>query len=106
MRRAERVVDVERRCRRSAVATNAGSLPSSPGSKRRFSSSSTPGASSASRARTGVHRVLGVGLALRSAEVADADTTVAPRAVSHSIVGSAARIRKSSVIAAARRAAR
>ena len=31
----------------------AGSLPVSPGSKRRFSNSSTPGASSASRSRTG-----------------------------------------------------
>ena len=42
-----------RRSRRPARPTKAGSLPSSPGSNRRFSSSSTPGASSARRARIG-----------------------------------------------------
>ena len=60
VRRTERVVDVEVDAVDQACATNAGSLASSPGSKRRFSISSTPGASSASRARTGVHRVLRV----------------------------------------------
>ena len=45
-------------------ATKAGSFPSSPASKRRFSSSSTPGASSASRARTGAIEYLGFGAPL------------------------------------------
>ena len=73
VRRAEGVVDVGVEARRSASATKAGSLPSSPGSNRRFSSSSTPGASSASRARTGVDGVLRVRLPLGPAEVRAGD---------------------------------
>ena len=66
-----------RRSRRSASTTNAGSLPSSPGSKRRFSSSSTPGASSASRARTGSTEYFGFGCPFGRPRWVQA-TTVAP----------------------------
>ena len=78
-------------------ATNPASLPSSPASNRRFSISSTPGASSASRARTGSIEYLGFGLPFGRPRC-DAVTTLAPRDVSHSMVGSAARMRKSSVM--------
>ena len=75
------------------------SLASSPGSKRRFSSSSTPGASSASAPRTGSIEYFGSGLPFGRPRWL-AVTTSAPRSCSHSIVGRAARMRKSSVIAA------
>ncbi len=50
------------RCPAISWATNCGSLPSSPGSKRRFSSNSTPGASSARRALTASIEYFGFGL--------------------------------------------
>jgi hypothetical protein len=81
----------------TSVDTKAGSSAVSPGSKRRFSSNSTPGASSASLARTGSIEYFGSGAPLGRPRWL-AVTTVAPRSVNHSIVGSAARIRKSSVI--------
>ncbi len=83
--------------RRRASATKAGSLASSPGSKRRFSSRSTPGASSAKRARTGAIEYVGSGLPFGRPRWLHA-VTWAPCACSHAIVGSAARMRKSSVI--------
>ena len=80
-----------------SFATNAGSLPSSPASKRRFSRSSTPGASSANRARTGSIEYFGFGCPLGRPRC-EAVTTVAPRSSNQLIVGSAARMRKSSVM--------
>ena len=71
-RRSRRGPGATRRTRRSrrgpgpsiSCCTNAGSLAVSPGSKRRFSSSSTPGASSARRARTGSTEYFGSGAPL------------------------------------------
>ncbi len=102
---AEGVVDVE------VVAVDqlvdeGGSLPSSPGSKRRFSSSSTPGASSASRSPDRLHRVLRVGLALGPAEVGARGDRRRPARAATRASGSAARMRRSSVIAPSRRAGR
>ena len=70
VRRAEGVVDVERPGPRSARCTNAGSLAVSPGSKRRFSSSSTPGRQLGQPGPHRLHRVLRVGRALGPTEVA------------------------------------
>ena len=70
-----------------------------PGSNRRFSSSSTPGASSASRARIGATEYAVVGRALRPAEVGAPRRPSRPAPCSHSMVGSAARMRRSSVMA-------
>ena len=93
---AEGVVDVGVLASTSR-ATNAGSFPSSPASKRRFSSRSTPGASSARRRRTGSIEYLGSGLPLGRPRWLHA-VTCAPCSCSHVIVGSAARMRRSSVI--------
>ncbi len=76
-------------------ATNAGSSAFSPGENRRFSINETPGQRSASRSRTGAivnaasHPPCGLPRWLHA-------VTSAPSASSHSRVGRAARIRKSS----------
>ena len=95
VRRAEGVVDVgvealdERRA-------EGGSLASSPGSKRRFSRSSTSGQSSLEAPAHRRDAVALVDLAVRAPEVRAA-TTTAPRArAGPRRVGSAARMRKSS----------
>ena len=79
------------------LATKAASFPSSPALKRRFSKSSTPGASSAKRAATGSIEYLSSTLPLGRPKWL-AQTTVAPLSVSQLIVGNAALMRKSSVI--------
>ena len=80
MRRAEGVVHVEVLALDQPVCTKAGSLAVSPGSKRRFSSSSTPGASSARRPRTGSIEYVGSGAPLGRPRWVQA-VTVAPRSV-------------------------
>ena len=98
--RAEGVVDVERPRPRRAWPRRRGRRRSSPASKRRFSSSSTPGASSARRGPApGPSSTLGSGLPLGRPRWLHAhDRRPLALHAARSMVGSAARMRRSSVI--------
>ena len=99
VRRAERVVDVDVEARRPAGRRRPGRWPPRPGRSAGSRAARRPARARPSRARTGATEYFGIGLALGPAEVGARGDLRAVRPAATRSSGSAARMRRSSVIA-------